>query len=102
MAFSPMRWYTSYWLRFTPAKTSPKGLGKNPPNNIFPCLPKAPPRHRRSTPNRRFQNDAPELGTRVQTMASTSSTSPEQKTSAEIIANRLIPQDFEGCITNRE
>jgi hypothetical protein len=47
-----------------------RASAKNPPNNIFPCLPKAPPRHRRSTPNRRSQKNAPELGARVQTMNS--------------------------------
>jgi hypothetical protein len=47
-----------------------RASAKNPPNNIFSCLPKAPPRHRQSTPNGRSQNNAPESGARVQTMDS--------------------------------
>jgi hypothetical protein len=44
------------------------GPRQNSSNDLFPLLPQKSPQHRRSTSNRRPQNNSPELGARVQTM----------------------------------
>ncbi|KIM79913.1 hypothetical protein PILCRDRAFT_10079 [Piloderma croceum F 1598] len=75
------------------------GPRQNPLNDSLPLIPEAPPRPQ---PNRHPKINPPKLGARVQTVDSRcercrSTGTKEER--ADIIANRLIPQDVEVCIT---
>jgi SWI/SNF-related matrix-associated actin-dependent regulator of chromatin subfamily A member 5 len=96
--FSPTRPYVSPVFHLILANHSP-GPRQNPLNNSLHLIPEAPPRPQ---PNRHPKINPPKLGAGVQTVDSRCERCHSKGTKeerADIIANRLIPQDVEVCIT---
>ncbi|KAG8783018.1 hypothetical protein FRC12_020188 [Ceratobasidium sp. 428] len=81
------------------------GPGKNSPDNILPGVFKALQGHQGSTLGRRPEEYSSKLGARVRPLGARLQCCPTQGTKeerAEIIASRILTQDFEILITSYE